>query len=84
MNREELFEKTRALSFASGDLGLYLDTHAEDKKALELHKKYSDELFKLRDEYQTKYGALTMHFPSERWSWLDEPWPWESSEGGVY
>ena len=77
MNKEEMFMKIRELSFASGDLSLYLDTHPEDKKALDLHRKYSGELSTLKEEYQNKYGALTMHHASDRWSWIDEPWPWE-------
>ena len=81
MNRNTMLMKIRELAFASGDLGLYLDTHPEDEKALQLHKKYSTELGMLKEEYQKTHGALTMHFPSDRWSWIDEPWPWEH-EGG--
>ena len=69
--------KIRELAFASGDLGLYLDTHPEDERALQLHKKYSGELMKLKEEYQKMYGSLTMHNPSDRWSWIDEPMPWQ-------
>ena len=81
MDRREMVTRIRELGFASGDLGLYLDTHPEEQKAIHLHKEYSMELSKLKEEYQTMYGPLTMHYPSDQWRWIDEPWPWE---GGNY
>ena len=77
MNRREMAMKIREFSFASGDLGLYLDTHPEDERAIQLHKQYSTELIRLKDEYQKMYGPLTMHYPSDEWRWIDEPMPWE-------
>ena len=69
--------KIRELGFASGDLGLYLDTHPEDEKALSLHKEYTTKMKDLQSEYQKIYGPLTMHYPSDTWRWIEEPWPWE-------
>jgi len=77
MDRREMSMRIRELAFSSGDLGLYLDTHPEDEKALHLHKEYTEKLIKLKDEYQKTYGPLTMHYPSDKWRWIDEPWPWE-------
>lgn len=73
-----MITKIRELAFASGDLGLYLDTHPKDINALRLHREYSKELMELKDEYQKMYGPLTMHYPSkDEWRWIDEPLPWQ-------
>ena len=42
-NREEMMEKIKCLNFAIIELGLYLDTHVDDKKAICLHRKYCKE-----------------------------------------
>ena len=37
MSKQELFSQIQALAFAINDLALYLDTHVNDRKALDLH-----------------------------------------------
>ena len=75
--REEMITKIKELNFAIIELGLYLDTHPEDEKALCLHRRYSKELKELKDKYQKVYGPLSIYFPCNKWRWLEEPWPWE-------
>ena len=75
--REEMMMKIRELDFAIIELGLYLDTHPEDQKALCLHRKYAKEVKELKDAYQKVYGPLTFYYPCNKWRWLEEPWPWE-------
>ncbi len=75
--REEMLEQIKSYRFAVIELGLYLDTHADDEKALCLHRKYAKELRELSDKYQKVYGPLTIEFPCNKWRWLEEPWPWE-------
>ena len=75
--REEMLEKIKCLNFAIIELGLYLDTHPDDEKALCLHRKYCKEYRELTDNYQKVYGPLTIQFPCNKWRWLEEPWPWE-------
>ena len=41
--REEMLERIKCLNFAIIELGLYLDTHPDDEKALCLHRKYCKE-----------------------------------------
>ena len=72
--REEMFEKIKCVNFAIVELGLYLDTHPDDEKALCLHRKYSKEYRELTDKYQKVYGPLTIQFPCNKWRWLEEPW----------
>ena len=77
MQRREMMDKIRSLNFAIIELGLYLDTHPDDEKALCLHREYTKELKELMDQYQKIYGPLTIYFPCKKWRWLEEPWPWE-------
>ena len=75
--REEMMDRIKGLNFAIIELGLYLNTHNEDEKALCLHRKYCKEYRDLTDKYQKVYGPLTIHFPCNKWRWIEEPWPWE-------
>lgn len=75
--REEMIEQIKALNFAVIELGLYLDTHPEDQKALCLHREYTKNLKNLKDMYQKVYGPLSIYYPCKKWRWLEEPWPWE-------
>lgn len=73
----KMLDEIRELDFAITDLGLYLDTHSEDEKALCLFKKYCRECRELNDKYQKVYGPLSIYYPCNKWRWLEEPWPWE-------
>ena len=75
--RAEMLERIKCLNFAITELGLYLDTHNDDQKALCLHRRYCKEYRELTDKYQKVYGPLTIHFPCNKWRWIEEPWPWE-------
>ena len=76
--RRKMANDIRSLEFAITELALYLDTHANDEKALYLHNQYSRECKELKDKYQKLYGPLTINYPSNnKWRWIEEPWPWE-------
>ena len=75
--RRKMIMEIRELDFSIIELGLYLDTHPEDQRALCLHRKYVKELKELKDKYQKVYGPLSIYFPCNKWRWLEEPWPWE-------
>ena len=77
MTREEMAKQLKCYRFAIIELGLYLDTHPDDEKAICLHKEYSNKFKDLEDKYQRIYGPLTIMFPCNKWRWLEEPWPWE-------
>ncbi len=77
MTREEMAKQLKCYRFAIIELGLYLDTHPDDEKAICLHKEYSNRFKDLSDKYQKVYGPLTIMFPCNKWRWLEEPWPWE-------
>ena len=69
----------QTLSFAIQELALYLDTHREDREALELYREYQTMYRQAKEEYTAKIGPLNHMSPSNReeYAWLDDPWPWE-------
>ena len=77
MTREEMEKKLKCYRFAIIELGLYLDTHPDDEKAICLHKEYANKFKVLEDKYQKVYGTLSIMYPCNKWRWLEEPWPWE-------
>lgn len=75
--RDEMMMQIKAYQFAITDIGLYLDTHPDDERAICLHRYYAKMLKDLKDKYQKVYGPLTIEYPCNKWRWLEEPWPWE-------
>ncbi len=69
----------QALNFAIQELALYLDTHREDKEALELYRDYQNMYVRCKDEFLKKRGPLNQMTPEQNnaYTWLDDPWPWE-------
>ena len=69
----------QSLGFAIQELALYLDTHREDKEALELYREYQKMYDKCRQLYIQKHGPLNHGSPAAtgKYDWLDDPWPWE-------
>lgn len=77
LTQEELMNRVQSLAFAINDLTLYLDTHPNCEKAINLHNNYANEYRKCYDAYERKYGPLSIYCPCEKFRWGDKPWPWE-------
>lgn len=76
----------QALSFVLTELGLYLDTHPQDKEAFDLFREYAKLAKEGRCRYEAMYGPLTQQAVAnqEQYTWLNDPWPWEyRQEGGM-
>ena len=69
----------QAMAFAIQELALYLNTHRDDREALELYQTYQELYHKAMMEYTKHCGPLnhTMPTESDAYRWLDDPWPWE-------
>ena len=69
----------QALAFAVQELALYLDTHRDDREALELYRTYQQMTAQAREVYMRRRGPLNHgdEVQGERYAWLDDPWPWE-------
>ncbi len=69
----------QCMAFALQELALYLDTHRDDKEALELYRTYQKANAKARMIYEEKCGPLN-HMSVQKdgqYAWLNDPWPWE-------
>lgn len=75
----------QALEFVVAELGLYLDTHADDQEAFALYQKYAAMEKSAREAYQAKFGPLTQSDSAngESYRWLKEPWPWNFEQNEV-
>ncbi len=82
VNNKELpvtpLSELQVLGFALQDLALYLDTHRDDKEALEVYRAYQKIYHKGMMEYNEQ-SPLTHAMPTDakQYAWLDDPWPWE-------
>lgn len=66
-------------AFVIQELTLYMDTHREDKEALELLTEYQKCYEEMVRKYERSCGPLSNTSPCSReeYRWLDDPWPWE-------
>lgn len=69
----------QALAFVLQELALYLDTHRDDKQALDTYRAYQRVYHDCMKHYEENCGAMAHGIPSNRecYAWLDDPWPWE-------
>ena len=69
----------QVLAFAVQELALYLDTHRDDKEALELYQNYQRLYDHCRAEYLKSRGPMnhSQVTDGQKYRWLDDPWPWE-------
>ncbi len=81
MNKKELMNYIDCTTFATIDCGLYLDTHPDDKRALEYYKQQSSCRNEAVAEYSKRFGPLTIDSVNasdeDYWNWINQPWPWE-------
>ena len=82
INRKELpmtpLAELQTMAFAIQELALYLDTHREDKEALEMYRAYQKIYKDGRMKYEKENGPLNhMSVAGDSYQWLDDPWPWE-------
>lgn len=82
INKNELpvtpLSELQSVAFALQELALYLDTHRNDKEALELYRTLQKMYEQGRKTYEKECGPLThMSQLDGEYRWLDDPWPWE-------
>ena len=77
--RETLMRKIQNASFICDETRMFLDTHPMDKNALMFFEKYSKVRRELIEEYTRSFGPILSDYVpcGHKWSWLDEPWPWQ-------
>lgn len=68
----------QAMAFVLQELALYLDTHRDDKEALEVYRAFQEMNRRAKKAYEKEFGPLTHMSQTEGpYRWLDDPWPWE-------
>jgi hypothetical protein len=83
--RELLLTKINEASFYQDDLTLYLDTHANDVRALQLYEQISQECAQLRQQFSQEFYPLTRFCipfcknQEEKFCWQEGPMPWEGA-----
>lgn len=67
------------LNFVVHELGLYLDTHQDDREALSLFTEYVQLLKQGTEAFIAQYGPLeqTQVTAQTGFSWVNDPWPWD-------
>ena len=75
----------QALEFVILELGLYLDTHADDAEALTLFKQYVAMEKAAKAAYEDRFGPLflTSAGINNSFDWLQDPWPWNYEQNEV-
>lgn len=81
-DRKTLLHRIQVCDFALNEAGLFLDTHPNDKAALEYYSRYLQMSKDARDEYVKKFGPITTrdYNGEASWKWVDDPWPWERED----
>ena len=75
---DTMLSQIQSLCFAIQELALYLDTHRDDKEALEVYQAYQKMYHNAKQQYVQSFGPLNHMSPTEgEYRWLDDPWPWE-------
>ena len=81
MDRQELLLKLSTAQFAMWELHMFLDTHPNNCEAIALKEKYEKQFNKLKDEFEEKFGPITMQSGTPN-DWIENPWPWDYEEDG--
>lgn len=80
-SKNKLFNTIQQYGFALDEIRIYLDTHPNCKNGLEYFHKYKKLQQEAVSEYNRLYGPITSEQveSKDKWTWVDEPWPWERS-----
>ena len=78
----ELLLNINQVDFAIHDIRLYLDNNPNDKEMINLFNKYQIQLKKAIDDYEDKFGPVSIESLSKEniFDWVAYSWPWEREE----
>lgn len=82
INKNELpvtpLTELQTIAFVIQEMALYLDTHRDDKEALEVYQSFQKLYQEGCEIYENQFGPLNhMSVTNGEYKWLNEPWPWE-------
>lgn len=88
MTQNDMMTKLMELDFISLDLGLFLNTHPDNKEAIDTYNQVITAADALRLKYEEKYGPLcsfrSYATNEEKWQWIDNPWPWQRNANASF
>ena len=64
------------MSFSAWEVRLYLNTHPDDQTALQLYQQLCQQTT------APNYACTFVPCTGSRWTWVDDPWPWEVCANG--
>lgn len=78
-NKEQMLKDIGILDFIVVELTLYLDTHPQDRDAMEYFNYYNRIRMQMKRDFSKTYYPLTTDFAEskEEWRWGAAPLPWE-------
>ena len=80
-DRAKMRNKIYQLDFALHELNLFLDSHPENKKAMELLAQYRKWRQDAINDYEQRFGDYIVNVSDVKaetpWGWIKGPWPWE-------
>jgi len=80
LEKKNLLYYINVVSFSALEARLYLDTHPEDKDALEYFSHFNEARKQAVKEYAARFGPLAadqIRDETDSWKWAMQPWPWE-------
>ena len=82
MDRDELLKSLSELDFIAVDLALFLNTHPENKEAIQAYNQVITAADTVRMKYEDAFGPLcsfrSYASNTSHWEWNDNPWPWQA------
>lgn len=79
-DQERMLREIGMIDFVVIEMTLYLDTHPNDRNAIEYFNHYIRLKNQALRDYAAKYGPLTLSTAdsySKEWKWATKPMPWE-------
>lgn len=64
--------------FALIDLSLYLDLHSDNTKINDIFKSYLNNFEDIKKMYEYEYGPLEITCQTNKYEWINNPWPWDN------
>lgn len=80
--KEMMLRRISAIEFAMWELRIFLNTHPTNTQAMSDFNDYNDKRIILTEQYEEKYGPLSLLGEEEngKWAWISSPWPWENEK----
>lgn len=80
--REKLLYRVQQFGFMTDDIRLFLNTHPACEEALCALKYFMDAEKEAKEDYEKRYGALTLEGIDgcRGYEWIEGVWPWEVEE----